>query len=115
MSAQGKAPNRGDAVWLEFNPQAGHAQAGRRPALVLSPATYNPRAGLAIICPITSRAKGYPFETPLPPELPVTGVVLADPARSLDRAARRAEFICRLPEEVVEDVTAKLVALVSGE
>jgi len=108
-------PERGDAVWLEFDPQAGLEQAGRRPAVILSPASYNAKSGLAILCPITSRAKGYPFETPLPENLPIQGVVLSDQARSLGWRSRKAKFICRLPDEVVEDVAAKIDALVSGE
>jgi mRNA interferase MazF len=108
-------PRRGEAIWLNFDPQAGREQAGRRPALVLSPASYNGKVGLALICPVTSRAKGYPFETVLPPGLAIQGVVLSDHARSLDWKERRAELICRIPDEVVEDVTAKLIALLSSE
>ena len=71
-------PNAGDLVWLTFNPQAGREQAGRRPAVVLSPEQYNRRSGLALVCPITSHVKGYPFEVELPPGLSVSGVILAD-------------------------------------
>jgi mRNA interferase MazF len=71
-------PHSGELVWLSFDPQAGGEQAGRRPALILSPASYNGRPGLALTCPITSQVKGYPFEVALPPGLPVSGVVLAD-------------------------------------
>jgi mRNA interferase MazF len=106
-------PDRGDAIWLEFDPQAGHEQAGRRPAIVLSPAVYNSKSSLAIVCPVTRQSKGYPFETVLPQGLALAGVVLADHARSLDWKARRAERICRMPGEVVEDIAAKLVALVA--
>lgn len=108
----GGVPERGDAIWLDFTPQAGREQAGRRPALVLSPASYNAKAGLALVCPITSQAKGYPFESTLPPGLPIQGVVLSDHLRSLDWRSRRAEFICAVPEAVLEDVTAKVLALV---
>ena len=108
-------PERGDAIWLDFDPQAGREQAGRRPAIVLSPAAYNVKSGLAIICPVTSRVKGYPFETPLPDGLPISGVVLADHARSLDWNSRRAELICPLPAEVVQDVAAKIIALVGED
>jgi len=111
----GYVPERGDAVWLDFDPQAGREQAGRRPAVVLSPAAYNSKSGLAILCPITSRVKGYPFETALPEDSPVQGIVLSDHARSLDWQSRKAKFICRLPLEVVEDITAKIIALVGGE
>ena len=105
-------PERGDLVWLDFTPQVGREQAGRRPALVLSHGLYNGRAGLAVVCPITSQVKGYPFEVALPAGLPIHGVVLADQARSLDWRGRQAEFIARLPDERLEEVVAKLAALV---
>ena len=105
------APERGDVVWIDFHPQSGREQAGRRPALVLTPARYNGLVGLLIACPVTKRAKGYPFESPLPADLAVQGVVLADHVRSLDWRARRSEFICKAPGEVVEQVTAKVQAL----
>ena len=110
-----KAPERGDLVWIDFDPQSGREQAGRRPALVLTPSAYNRLVGLAVFCPVTSQAKGYPFETSLSPGLRVQGVVLADHVRSLDWRTRRAEFICVAPAEVVEHVTAKVQALLSGE
>ena len=106
-------PERGDVVWLDFQPQAGHEQAGRRPAVVLSPGKYNARAGLALLCPITSRAKGYPFEVAVPAECGVTGVALADHVKSLDWRARRAEFICRLPAPVISDILARLAVLIA--
>lgn len=89
-------PERGDLVWLNFDPQAGHEQAGRRPAVVISPAAYNRLLGLALFCPITTRQKGYLWEVPLPDGLPVTGYILTDQLRSLDWRARRAEWISRL-------------------
>ena len=104
-------PERGDAVWISLDPQAGHEQAGRRPALVLSPSAYNGRVGLALLCPITSQAKGYPFEVPLPEELPVTGVVGADQVKSLDWRARRASRIGAVPEGVVGEVVRRLQIL----
>ena len=110
-----KAPDRGDLVWIDFDPQSGREQAGRRPALILTPAAYNRPVGLAVFCPVTKQAKGYPFETALPPGLPVQGVVLADHVRSLDWRTRHAEFICAAPIEVVDEVTAKVQALISGE
>lgn len=110
-----KPPKRGDLVWIDFDPKSGHEQAGRRPALVLTPYAYNRASGLAILCPVTSRAKGYPFECRLPEGLPVQGVVLSDHARSLDWQARHIAFICPAPIEVVEDATAKLHALTGGE
>ena len=104
-------PERGDLVWLTFNPQAGHEQAGRRPAVVLSPAAYNKRVGLGIFCPVTSQVKGYPFEVTLPEDLPINGVILADQVKSLDWQARRAEKICSLPSTVTDEILQKLRAL----
>ena len=104
-------PKRGDVVWLQFNPQAGHEQAVRRPAVVLSPESYNHKTSLALFCPVTSQAKGYPFETPLPSELPVRGVVLCDQIKSLDWTVRQAEFIGELPEATLDEVMAKALAL----
>jgi len=106
-------PERGDAIWISLNPQAGHEQAGRRPAVVLSPAAYNGRVGLALMCPITNQIKGYPFEVILPSGLGVTGVVLSDQVKSLDWRARRAELLGPLPEETVAQVLAKLATLLS--
>jgi mRNA interferase MazF len=104
-------PDRGHVVWLDFDPQAGREQAGRRPAFVLSPAAYNGRVGLALLCPITSRVKGYPFEVALPEGLGVSGVVLADQVKSLDWRRRRADFGAAAPEATVEEVRQKGLAL----
>ncbi len=104
-------PERGDIIWLTFDPQAGHEQAGRRPALVLSPAAYNGKVGLALLCPITNQVKGYPFEVAIPEGLGVSGVVLADQVKSLDWRVRRAELIGRLPDSVVIEVLGKLRTL----
>lgn len=106
-------PGRGDVVWLTFHPQAGHEQAGRRPALVLSPASYNRKVGLALFCPITSQVKGYPFEVPIPKGLAVAGVVLSDQVKSLDWRARAAQFICRLPAGATAEALEKLGTLLS--
>jgi mRNA interferase MazF len=100
-------PKRGDAVWISLNPQAGHEQAGRRPAVVLSPAAYNRKVGLGLFCPITSHVKGYPFEVKLPEDMDVRGVVLSDQVKSLDWRARQAEFICQLPDTTIAEVLAK--------
>lgn len=108
------APDRGDVVWLTFQPQAGHEQSGRRPAVVVSPRAYNARVGLALFCPVTSKEKGYPFEVRLPQGFSVTGVVLADQVKSLDWRARQAELIGRLPPEVVREISQKLVVLLEG-
>jgi mRNA interferase MazF len=107
-------PERGDAVWITLDPQAGHEQAGRRPALVLSPSAYNGRVGLALFCPITSRVKSYPFEVPLPPGLPVAGVVGADQVKRLDWRARKATRIGAVSEEVVVQVVQRLQTLLPG-
>jgi mRNA interferase MazF len=104
-------PKRGDIVWLSFTPRAGHEQAGHRPALVLSPESYNRKVGLALFCPITSQVKGYPFEVRVPQGCEVSGVVLADQVKSLDWKARRATFCCVLPAEAVHDVLNKLGTL----
>jgi mRNA interferase MazF len=104
-------PDRGDVVWIHLNPQAGHEQAGRRPAVVVSPQAYNGRVGLALFCPIMSRAKGYPFEVALPPDLPVGGVALADQVKSLDWRARHAQLAGRLPDATSAEVVGKLATL----
>jgi len=104
-------PTRGDAIWLDFNPQKGREQAGRRPAFVVSPGSYNGKVGLALLCPITSRVKGYPFEVVIPEGFPVEGVILSDQLKSLDWGSRRAEFICTLPEAVCQEVLKKVGAL----
>jgi mRNA interferase MazF len=104
-------PDRGDVVWLQFDPQAGHEQAGRRPALVVSPASYNGKVGLALFCPVTSQVKRYPFEVLIPDGLPISGAVLSDQLKSLDWRARKARRICELPLPVVADVLAKVHAL----
>jgi mRNA interferase MazF len=109
--ARSYVPDAGDLVWLTFDPQAGHEQRGRRPALILSPRAYNAKARLAIACPITSHAKGYPFEVALPDDAKVTGVVLADHLKNLDWNARRVEFAGRASGNVVTDVREKLRVL----
>jgi mRNA interferase MazF len=104
-------PDAGDLVWLTFDPQAGHEQRGRRPALILSPRVYNAKARLAIACPITSHAKGYPFEVPLPTGGAITGVVLADHVKNLDWQARRLVFEAKAPTDTVTDVRERLRVL----
>lgn len=105
--------DRGDVVWITLALQAGHEQAGRRPAVVLSPAAYNGKVGLALICPITSKIKGYPFEVAVPFGLPMTGVALSDQIKSLDWRARRTERICTLPRPVVTEILQNLGALLT--
>ncbi len=105
-------PERGDAVWINFNPQSGHEQAGRRPAIVVSPSSYNRKVGLALFCPITNQVKGYPFEVAIPKNAKVSGVVLSDQLKSLDWQARNVEFITKLPALVIEEVLKKVKTLV---
>lgn len=105
-------PERGDVVWIAFNPQAGHEQAGHRPAVVLSPKAYNGKVGLAILCPITTQVKGYPFEVSIPDGLPVSGVILSDQVKSLGWKARNAEKACSLPEETMKRVSQRVKALI---
>lgn len=104
-------PDRGDAVWINFNPQAGHEQSGRRPAIVLSPRSYNRKVGLGVFCPITNQIKGYPFEVIIPTGLKVTGAVLSDQVKNLDWKMRDAELITRLPASVTNEVLNKLKTL----
>jgi mRNA interferase MazF len=111
--ARGYTPERGDLVWLDMNPQAGREQAGRRPAVVISPSAYNGKVGLAIFCPVTSRIKGYPFEVVIETAGEIQGAVLTDQVKSLDWRARKAEFIERLDDQAMAEVLAKLAALVS--
>lgn len=104
-------PEAGDLVWVDFHPQAGHEQAGHRPALVLTPRIYHERTALAIVCPITSNTDSYPFKVTLPEGLPIAGAVLADQARSIDRAARQLKFAGRAPRAVLLEVQGRLAAL----
>ena len=113
VASRRRAPDRGDVVWITFTPQAGHEQAGRRPAVILSPAAYNAKVGLALLCPITSQVKGYPFEVAMPAGLPVSGVVLSDQVKSLDWRVRQAERICVLPSTAVIEVLQRLGALLT--
>lgn len=108
-------PERGDVVWLAFNPQAGHEQAGTRPALVISPGTYNRRVGLALFCPLTTQVKGYPFEVVLPAGLKAKGAVLADQIKSLDWRVRKAKLLCKVPQEVIQEALARVLALLEPE
>ncbi len=105
-------PERGDIVWLQFTPQVGHEQAGHRPALVISPRSYNGRVGLALFCPVTSNVKGYPFEVELTPGGKAKGAILSDQLKSLDWRARRAKKFDEVSEEIMIEVLAKIGALV---
>ncbi len=99
-------------MWLQFAPHAGHEQSGRRPAVIVSPDSYNARVGLCLCCPVTSRIKGYPFEVELPAGLEVAGAVLCDQVRSVDWRARGAVRIGRLPESLIEEIQARLMTLI---
>ena len=114
MSAHG-IPDRGEVWWLEFRPQSGREKSGRRPAAILSPRSYNGKVGLAVCCPLTTRVKGYPFEVALPEGLAAHGVVLADQVKSLDWKSRQAEYLGKLPEAVLEEILAKIGALLGPE
>ena len=113
MSVKPYVPARGDVVWINFDPQAGHEHAGRRPAVVLSPTAYNAKVGLALFCPITSRIKGYPFEAALPPGLAVSGVALADQVKSLDWREREATFSCSLPSDMLQRILDRVRLLLA--
>jgi mRNA interferase MazF len=106
-------PQRGDIVWITLNPQAGHEQSGHRPAVVLSPGSYNSKTGLALFCPVTIQVKGYPFEVLLPEGLPVEGAILSDQVKSLDWRVRNAERLCSLPASTISEVMQKLNTLLS--
>lgn len=111
MSRRVYVPDRGDIVWLQFNPQAGHEQAGHRPALVLSPATYNRLSGLMLCCPMTSRKKGYPFEVVVTDASDQPSVVLADQVKSLDWKVRKAVKKGTASRDVITETLSKLQAL----
>jgi mRNA interferase MazF len=108
-------PERGDLIWINFDPQTGHEQKGRRPAAVLSRSEYNRKSGLVVVCPVTNQVKNYPFEVALPATLEVTGVVLADQLKSMDWQRRNAGFLGRLPEEVMQEIVEKACALIDPE
>ncbi len=104
-------PKRGDIAWLDFSPQAGHEQADRRPGIILTEQRYNALCELALVCPISSKQKGYLFEVRLPPEMRTEGVVIADQVRSFAWKERRAEFKEAAPPELLDEVLARLAAL----
>jgi mRNA interferase MazF len=106
-------PQRGDIVRITLNPQAGHEQAGRGPAVILSPHAYNAKVGLALLCSITSQVKGYPFEVAIPEGLPAGGVILSDQIKSLDWRARKAEWVCSLPPQTTAEVLAMSLILLT--
>jgi mRNA interferase MazF len=108
-------PRRGDVIRLDFDPQRGHEQAGRRPAIVLSPTDYNRTVGLVVVCPITNELKGYPWEVEIPANDFVSGVVLSDQVKNLDWRQRHAEFWCTAESDLLQDVIEKAFALLSPD
>lgn len=106
-------PERGDIIWLNFNPRSGHEQSGLRPALVLSPKEYNQKVGLGLFCPITSNQKGYPYEVLIPQGLSIEGVILSDQLRSLDWKFRKAKFVCKVDSLTMDEVKGKLLTLIN--
>jgi mRNA interferase MazF len=108
-------PDAGQFVWIDFDPTKGHEQGGKRPALVLSPRAYNERTRLCIACPITSRAKGYPFEVPIPEGHRITGVVLADHLRNLSWPERNVSLIGAAPPDLLDEVREKIAPLLGIE
>jgi Growth inhibitor len=107
------APDCGDVIWLNFDPQAGHEQAGHRPALVLSPKAYNSKTGLCLVVPITNQGKGYPFELAVPARCETTGVALCDQVRSLDWRARKAALREKAGQDFAREVLARFMPLVA--
>jgi mRNA interferase MazF len=101
-------PDRGHVVWIDFSPHAGHEQGGRRPGVIVTKSRFTTATSFAVACPVTSQVKGYPFEVAIPPGLPVQGVILCDQFKSLDWSARSAVFICELPDEVMDEVLARI-------
>jgi len=108
-------PKRGDIVWVNFQPQSGKEQSGRRPAIVLSNSEYNRIVGLAIFCPITSKVKGFPFEVALPKNLPISGVVLDDQIRNLDWKSRNVEYISTIDTETIEKILGLIKRIIEIE
>lgn len=105
-------PDRGDVVWTDFDPQAGREQAGKRPALILSPKAYNSKTGLAVMVPITRQVKGYPFEVAIDISS-LSGVVLSDHLKSLDWRARGIRLVGKVSAEILEQVTANIATLLA--
>lgn len=114
VSHRQRCPDRGEIGWLSLIPQAGREQAGRRPAICLTPSSYNRKSGLAVFCPITSKQKGYPFEVPISTNEGIEGVVLADQLKSLDWRMREFEFIGRATQEQLDGVTARAITLIGS-
>ena len=112
MKSGSYVPDRGDIVWLDFNPQTGREQMGKRPAIVISPKVYNSKTSLCICFPITSKVKGYPFEVPLDENLSINGVVLSDQIKSLDFTKREISFICKASDKTVKNIQDRISLLI---
>ena len=110
MVKENYSPERGDIVWLKFDPQSGHEQKGKRPAVVISPKEYNEKVGLGLFCPITSKIKNYPFEVKITNEK-IDGVILSDQIKSFDWKTREIEFITKITTEKVDEVISKISVL----
>lgn len=106
-------PAKGDIIWINFNPQSGREQSGRRPALAISPTAYNRRVKLILVCPIITKVKGYPLEISLPQGLYISGVILTDQVKSFDYQTRKAELICQLPDDVLIQVISNVIRLLN--
>jgi mRNA interferase MazF len=109
----GYVPKRGDVIWIDFDPQRGREISGTRPALVLSADGYNVKTGLCVLCAITSKIKGYPFEVHIPDSMDIEGVILADQVRTMDWRERKIRFASSAPSAVITDVLAKLTTLLN--
>jgi mRNA interferase MazF len=107
-------PKRGDIVWLCFNPQSGHEQAGMRPAITISPFEYNKKTNLAIFCPITSKINGYPFEVPIYIKNKINGVILSDQVKSLDWQSRKSKLITKAETNEIEKTLANINILIDS-
>lgn len=112
MVVENYVPSRGDIVWLDFDPQSGSEQKGRRPAITISPKEYNKKVGLGLFCPITSKIKGYPFEVEIDPKIKTKGVVLTDQIKSLDWRNRNAEFFEKVPKDIINKIQELLSLLI---
>lgn len=106
-------PDRGDVVWFDFDPSLGHEQAGRRPGLILSSQKYHRKVGLAIVCPITSRAKGYPFEVAIPDGFKAKGVILSDQLKCIDLSERNVDLIFKIPDPVIKAVQTLAISVLT--
>ncbi len=113
VKIDGRIPHRGDIIRLQLNPRTGSEQAGYRPAIVISPLSYNHISRLVLLCPITSKKKGWPFEVELPAQMQIQGVILVDQVRAVDCNARDAIFVENAPSELIDEVLSRLECLVS--